>query len=377
MKEILSFFFQIGRDKQFIYIFSKKRQNIKRGNIMSKTKEPILKLIDLHTYFYTEDGVVKAVDGVDIEIYEGEVLGLVGESGSGKTVTAMSILGLIPQPPGKIVSGDIIWKGQSLVNMPESELRHIRGNQIAVVFQDPMTSLNPVLTIGDQIAEAIKQHQHVSDIEALDKTRTLLELVGIPDAANRLDDYPWQFSGGMRQRVMIALALSCNPDLLIADEPTTALDVTIQAQVLELMLSLKDKFQMSIIMITHDIGVIASTCDRVAVMYAGNIVEMSDVLTIFKEHLHPYTEGLLGAIPSMESSREEELVTIPGSIPNLITPPTGCRFHPRCSKAMPECSEIKPDFIEIRPNHWVRCLLYGDQLEKYKLEKKKASEVEI
>ncbi len=337
---------------------------------MSEKKKPILELQDLHTYFYTEDGVVKAVDGVDLQVYEGEVLGLVGESGSGKTVTAMSILKLIPQPPGKIVKGDILYKGQSLVNMPESELRTLRGNQLAVVFQDPMTSLNPVLTIGEQIAEAIRLHQGLNDHDAQLTTIKLLELVGIPDAAKRLGDYPWQFSGGMRQRVMIALALSCNPDLLIADEPTTALDVTIQAQVLDLMQQLRDKFNMSIILITHDIGVIAGNADRVAVMYAGNIVELADVIPIFKEPKHPYTQGLLGAIPSINSKRSDELVTIPGTIPNLISPPSGCRFHPRCSKAMPECSEVRPDYIEITPGHYVRCLLYGTQLENYKIEKK-------
>ncbi len=326
-------------------------------------KEDILIVDDLHTYFFTEDGVVKAVDGVTFTVRRGEVLGLVGESGSGKSVTAMSILKLIPQPPGKIISGDVIWKGQSILNIPETEMRAIRGNQIAVVFQDPMTSLNPVLTIGDQIKEAIKLHQQVSDIEAEEKTRTLLELVGIPDAGKRLKDYPWQFSGGMRQRVMIALALSCNPDLLIADEPTTALDVTIQAQVLDLMRDLKNRFQTSIILITHDIGVIAEMCDRVAVMYAGNIVELADVITIFKEPKHPYTKALLKAIPSASSSRDEELYAIPGTIPNLINPPSGCRFHPRCAEARPECSEIVPETVELEPGHFVRCLLYTGQIE--------------
>lgn len=325
--------------------------------------EDILVVDDLHTYFFTEDGVVKAVDGVTFNVKRGEVLGLVGESGSGKSVTAMSILRLIPQPPGKILSGDVKWKGQSILNIPETEMRAIRGNQIAVVFQDPMTSLNPVLTIGDQIKEAIKLHQQVSDIEAEEKTRTLLELVGIPDAGKRLKDYPWQFSGGMRQRVMIALALSCNPDLLIADEPTTALDVTIQAQVLDLMRDLKTRFQTSIILITHDIGVIAEMCDRVAVMYAGNIVELADVITIFKEPKHPYTKALLKAIPSANSSRDEELYSIPGTIPNLINPPSGCRFHPRCAEARPECSEIVPETIELEPGHFVRCLLYTGQIE--------------
>ena len=212
-------------------------------------------------------------------------------------------------------------------------MRSIRGNEIAVVFQDPMTSLNPVLSIGEQIAEAIRLHQQVDEIEALEKTQTLLELVGIPDAGKRLDDYPWQFSGGMRQRVMIALALSCNPDLLIADEPTTALDVTIQAQVLDLMASLKDKFDMSILLITHDMGVIAGMADKVAVMYAGNIVEFSDSISVFKKRKHPYTQGLLGAIPNMESKRDDDLMTIPGTIPNLISPPNGCRFHPQMPKS--------------------------------------------
>jgi oligopeptide/dipeptide ABC transporter ATP-binding protein len=334
-------------------------------------QDVILELNDLHTYFFTEDGVVKAVDGVTFDVKRGEVLGLVGESGSGKSVTAMSILQLIPQPPGKIVGGSIYWKGQPLVDktngknyvIGDAKLRTIRGNQISVVFQDPMTSLNPVLTIGDQIMEAIELHQQVTEKEAEEKTITLLELVGIPDAAKRVGDYPWQFSGGMRQRVMIALALSCNPDLLIADEPTTALDVTIQAQVLDLMRDLKSKFQTSIILITHDIGIIAEMADRVAVMYAGNIIELGDVYTVFKNPKHPYTIGLLGAIPSIDSSRDEELKVIPGSIPNLITPPSGCRFHPRCSEAKPECSEIIPDTIELSPGHFVRCILYTGQLE--------------
>ncbi|MCY3414140.1 MAG: ABC transporter ATP-binding protein [Candidatus Heimdallarchaeota archaeon] len=337
---------------------------------MSEEQTKILEIDNLHTYFYTEDGIVKAVDGVTLEVYEGEVLGLVGESGSGKTVTAMSILKLIPQPPGKIIKGDIKYKGRSLVDMPESELRTLRGNQLAVVFQDPMTSLNPILTIGEQIAEAIRLHQGLNDHDAQITTIRLLELVGIPDPSKRLGDYPWQFSGGMRQRVMIALALSCNPDLLIADEPTTALDVTIQAQVLDLMQELRTKFKMSIILITHDIGVIAGNCDRVAVMYAGNIVELGDVLTIFKNAKHPYTQGLLGAIPSIKSKRSDELVTIPGTIPNLISPPSGCRFHPRCGQAMPECSEIRPIMVTVGPGHSARCLLYGTQLEEYRAEQK-------
>lgn len=353
------------------YLFQERDLRIvTRGLSMSKKNTKlILEIKNLHTYFFTEDGVVKAVDGVDLEVYEGEVLGLVGESGSGKTVTAMSILKLIPQPPGKIVEGDIIFKGQSLVNMSESDLRTLRGNQLAVVFQDPMTSLNPVLTIGEQIAEAIRLHQNASHHDAQIATIKLLELVGIPDASQRLGDYPWQFSGGMRQRVMIALALSCNPDLLIADEPTTALDVTIQAQVLDLMQKLREQFKMSIILITHDIGVIAGNCDRVAIMYAGNIVELSDVISIFKNPKHPYTIGLLGAIPNINSKRSDELVTIPGTIPNLITPPSGCRFHPRCGQAMPECSEIKPKSIYLTPGHRVACLLYGTQLEEYRAEK--------
>ncbi len=324
----------------------------------------ILKVDDLHTYFFTEDGVVKAVDGVTFDVQRGEVLGLVGESGSGKSVTAMSILRLIPQPPGKIISGDVLWKGKSILEVPESGMRSIRGNQIAVVFQDPLTSLNPVLTIEDQINEAIMLHQQVTKDEATEKTRTLLDLVGIPDAGKRLKDYPWQFSGGMRQRVMIALALSCNPDLLIADEPTTALDVTIQAQVLDLMRDLKNRFQTSIILITHDIGVIAEMCDRVAVMYAGNIVEIGDVVTIFKEPKHPYTKALLKSIPDANARRDDELYSIPGTIPNLINPPTGCRFHPRCSEAMPECSEIIPDTIELVPGHFVKCLLFTNQIKK-------------
>ena len=276
----------------------------------------------------------------------------------------MSVLKLIPQPPGRYVEGSIEWKGKKILDLPDSGLREIRGNQIAMIFQDPMTSLNPIFSIGKQLTETIILHQSTNAAEARAKAITLLELVGIPDAANRLDDYPWQFSGGMRQRVMIALAISCNPELIIADEPTTALDVTIQAQVLDLLNELKEKFSTSIILITHDIGVIAEMCDRVSVMYAGNIVETANVVELFKNPKHPYTKGLLGAIPKLDSPRSEKLIAIPGTIPNLITPPSGCRFHPRCPEAKPECSEIIPKEIDLGNQHTVRCILYEGKAVK-------------
>ncbi|MCK4896253.1 MAG: ABC transporter ATP-binding protein, partial [Candidatus Heimdallarchaeota archaeon] len=273
---------------------------------MSRPPEDILlEIKGLKTYFFTEEGVVKAIESIDIVVHKSETLGLVGESGSGKSVTALSILGIVPDPPGKILEGEVVFHGQDLRKLSDSEMRKIRGNQIAMIFQDPMTSLNPVFTVGDQISEAIILHQKVSKKEAREKSIKIMSLVGIPSADERVDNYPFEFSGGMRQRVMIAMALSCNPELLIADEPSTSLDVTIQAQILELLKATSEEFDMSIILITHDMGVIAEMCDRVAVMYAGYICEAGDIMIIFKSPYHPYTRGILGAIPRPDAARED------------------------------------------------------------------------
>lgn len=319
--------------------------------------ETILEVQDLRTYFFTEEGVVKAVDGVSLELRRGETLGLVGESGCGKSVTSLSIMRLVPSPPGKIVGGKIIYKGENLLEKDEKYMRHIRGNEIAMIFQDPMTSLNPVFRVGDQIAEAIQLHQGVGRKEALRRAVEMMKLVRIPLAEQRVMDYPHQFSGGMRQRIMIAMALSCNPEILIADEPSTALDVTIQAQILEIMKNLQRERGMSILLITHDLGVIAEMSDRVAVMYAGVIVEYADVKSLFKKPLHPYTKGLLTSIPSLVK-RLDRLNVIEGTVPSLVDPPPGCRFHPRCPRAMPICSQEEPELREVEKDHEVACFLY-------------------
>jgi peptide/nickel transport system ATP-binding protein/oligopeptide transport system ATP-binding protein len=329
---------------------------------MSRPPEDILlEIKGLKTYFFTEEGVVKAIESIDIIVHKSETLGLVGESGSGKSVTALSILGIVPDPPGKILEGEVLFHGQDLRKLSDTEMRKIRGNQIAMIFQDPMTSLNPVFTVGDQISEAIILHQKVSKKEAREKSIKIMSLVGIPSADERVDNYPFEFSGGMRQRVMIAMALSCNPELLIADEPSTSLDVTIQAQILELLKATSEEFDMSIILITHDMGVIAEMCDRVAVMYAGYICECGDIMIIFKSPYHPYTRGLLGAIPRPDAARED-LTIIRGSIPNLINPPSACRFHPRCDYWMEGlCERVLPSIVEIEPGHDVRCHIYTEE----------------
>jgi oligopeptide/dipeptide ABC transporter ATP-binding protein len=324
----------------------------------------LLTIRDLHTYFYTEDGVVKALNGVNLEIKGGEVLGLVGESGCGKSVTALSILRLIQDPPGKIVQGEIWFEGEDLLQYPPERMRQeIRGGKIAMIFQDPMTSLNPVFRVGAQIAEAIKIHQRVGWQEALRRAVSMMKRVNIPAAETRTVDYPHQFSGGMKQRVMISMGLSCHPRLLIADEPTTALDVTIQAQILEQMKQIKEETGASILLITHDLGVIGEMADRIAVMYAGNIVEYTDAETLFTTPKHPYTQGLLNCFPEA-TARKTHLEPIEGIVPNLVNPPSGCRFHPRCKLAMPICAQRQPQLREIATGHQVSCLLYEDDVMK-------------
>lgn len=324
----------------------------------SRKNNLLLKVSDLKTYFTTEDGTVRAVDDVSIDIGYGEILGIVGESGCGKSVTALSIMRLLQYTPGKIVQGEILFEGQDLVKKSPSEMRTIRGNQISMIFQEPMTSLNPVFTIGFQIIETILLHQHVSRTVAKEKTIEMLRLVGIPSPSIRFNEYPHQLSGGMRQRVMIAMALACNPKLLIADEPTTALDVTIQAQILELMKRLKEELGMAVILITHDLGLVAEFANRIYVMYAGKVVESSDIDTIFDYPKHPYTLGLLNSIPKLSEDRER-LNVIRGNVPSPLSIPPGCRFHPRCSSAKEICSKQEPDIISVGEGHQVRCWLYS------------------
>lgn len=324
-------------------------------------KKNLLNINNLTIHYITNDGTVRAVQNMDLEIGEGETLGLVGETGAGKTTTALGIMQLVPDPPGKIIEGEIIFEGENLIGKSNSELRKIRGKKISMIFQDPMTSLNPVITVGDQISEVIKLHENLSNQEAEAKAIKMLETVGIP--GNRHKEFPHQFSGGMRQRVVIAIALACNPKLLIADEPTTALDVTIQAQVLELMKKLKEDFQTSMIMITHDLGIVAEVCDKVAIMYAGNVVEYTDKVSLFTTPKHPYTVGLFGSIPDIEMD-EPRLKPIKGLMPDPTDTPPGCPFHPRCDKVMSVCSKIKPANTEVAPGHFVKCLLYEDVREE-------------
>lgn len=384
-----------------------------------ESAKKLIQVKNLKTYFFTEEGVVKAVDGVSFDIYEDEVLGLVGETGCGKSVTALSILQLV-RAPGKIMEGTVTFKNKNLLELDKNTMREYRGNNITMIFQDPLNSLNPVITVGDQVGEIFTLHQHDEMKETLDKKRLerkkriqerkelekelkenienltevqieefnskidqlkkqtshepvlkdilreysarIIKEVGIADAEEILDRYPHELSGGMRQRVMIAMALSCNPALLIADEPTTALDVTIQAQILDLMKELKVKFRTSVLMITHDLGIIADLCDRVAVMYSGNIVEYATALDLFKNPRHPYTIGLIGAIPSIEK-RDKKLRVIRGMVPNLIYPPSGCRFHPRCDSRLEICDKIKPKLVEIKDRYFIACHLFDD---KYK-----------
>jgi len=322
----------------------------------------ILSIHDLKTYFYTEDGIVEALDGLNLDIFRGETLGLVGETGCGKSVTAKSIMRLIPSPPGKIVSGEIIFEGDNLLELSNEEMRHIQGSKISMIFQDPTTSLNPVFSIGEQIGEAISLHQGTNRKLTWQKMTQALTMVRVADSDERAKNFPHQFSGGMRQRVMIAMMLSCWPTLLIADEPTTSLDVTIQAQVLMLIENLQKELGMSVLLITHNLGVVAETCDRVGVMYSGNVVELADVYTLFEDPKHPYTRGLLGSVPRPDRDLED-LKVIPGSVPSLIDPPPGCRFNPRCPDVMEICRQEKPKDIMIGKGHRVACHLYSPSSE--------------
>ena len=319
--------------------------------------EILLSVRDLRTQFFTREGVVHAVDGVSFDVHKGRTLGIVGESGCGKTVTALSIIRLLPTPPARIVGGQALFQGRDLTTLPERELEDVRGSEIAMIFQDPMTSLNPTLTIGMQITETIRRHSDVSKRAARVRAIELLEEVGLPRAASRLDDYPHRLSGGMRQRVMIAIAISCDPALLIADEPTTALDVTVQAQVLDLLAEMRDAHDMAMIVITHDMGVVADIADEVIVMYAGQVVEQAPVLELFDRPEHPYTEALLGALPQIEDPgvRHRRLTAIPGRPPDLLDPPEACRFAARCKYAGGDaCTQHMPELRELRPGHLVR-----------------------
>lgn len=326
--------------------------------------EKLIEIKNLKTYFFLEEGIAKAVDGVDLEIFYGETLGVVGESGCGKSVTALSVMRLIPEPPGKVISGEIIFKGEDLTKLSQTEMRNIRGNKISMIFQEPMISLNPVFSIGNQISEALLTHKRISKKEAYMQSLEMLKKVGIPIPEQRVREYPHQLSGGIRQRAMIAMALSCKPELLIADEPTTALDVTVQAQILNLMNDLKEKFNMSIMMITHDLGVIAEVSDRVVVMYAGKVVEYADVKTLFTNPRHPYTWGLMNSIPRIDKETKR-LIVIPGIVPSSLHFPKGCKYNNRCPLADERCIEEEPIVKEIEKGHKVRCWHY-ERLENLK-----------
>lgn len=327
---------------------------------MEEKDIPILEVKGLKTYFTTKKGISKAVDGIDFVLNKGETLGIVGESGCGKSMTSLSILRLIPSPPGKITGGSILFKGKDLVTLPESEMRKVRGNDISMIFQEPMTSLNPVIPVGEQIAEAIRLHQKLAKKAAWEKAVEMLKIVGIPSPEKRAKQEPFQLSGGMRQRVMIAMALACSPEILIADEPTTALDVTIQAQILEIIKNLQKQLGMGVIMITHDLGVVAETCDQVVVMYAGNIVEHTSSKELFANPKHPYTQGLLESLPNITED-VEELKTIEGTIPSPYNLPIGCRFSSRCPHRKDICVEVNPELFDVSLDTKVRCWLYSDK----------------
>ncbi len=326
----------------------------------TRMQDAILDIKDLRTYFYTFDGVGRAVDGISYRLSDGEALGIVGESGCGKSVSALSILRLIPDPPGRIVGGQIFFNGMNLLELTNNQMRKIRGNHVSMIFQEPMTSLNPVFTVGNQIAEAFRIHQGLERSEAIEKSIDMLRLVNIPSPEKRVDQYPHELSGGMRQRIMIAMALACRPEILIADEPTTALDVTIQAQIIDLMLQLKEELGMAIILITHDLGIIAKTVERVIVMYAGKIVEEASTRTIFREPAHPYTRGLMQAMPRLGDKIKlgrVRLAEIPGVVPSLYDLPAGCSFSTRCPSVMAVCKKEEPELQEMDDRHFCRCWL--------------------
>jgi len=325
------------------------------------TDEVILNVKDLKTYFHVDEGIVKAVDGVSFQLRKGETLGIVGESGSGKSVTNLSIINMIPAPPGRIVGGEVLYRGEDLLKMPIGKIRHIRGNKISMIFQDPMTSLNPFLRISTQMVETIVLHQGLSKEEARKKAVEMLTLAGIPSAEKRIDCYPHQFSGGMRQRVMIAMGLSCNPEILIADEPTSALDVTIQAQILDLMKGLTERLGTAVILITHSLGVVAGMCDTVCVMYAGRIVERGPVDAIFSQPSHPYTRGLIKSVPRLDEKHGERLSSIQGQPPNVINLPECCPFYPRCDQAMDVCKKKYPSATNLDNGCAVSCWLYSKE----------------
>lgn len=333
-------------------------------NIITQSNDILVDVKDLKTYFKTEAGIAKAVDGVTFQVRKGEMLGIVGESGSGKSVTALSLIRLIPNPPGFIAGGEVIFNGRDLLKLPLTDMYKIRGKEIAMIFQEPMTSLNPVFTIGMQVEEIVRFHNHVPRDQVFDHAVKMLEQVGIPDAGKRMKDYPHQYSGGMRQRVMIAMALACDPQLLIADEPTTALDVTIQAQILDLMIQLKERRPgAAIMLITHDLAVIAETCQRVIVMYGGVIQEVADVVPMFEEPLHPYTIGLLKSLPRPDIQMQRRLYNIPGTVPSIINLPTGCKFSNRCERAIPICSRVEPKLEQVGEGRLVRCHLFSSAAE--------------
>jgi peptide/nickel transport system ATP-binding protein/oligopeptide transport system ATP-binding protein len=331
--------------------------------MMNQDDDKILEVKNLQTHFFTDEGTSKAVNGISFSLNKGETLGIVGESGSGKSITSLSLLRLIPSPPGKIAGGSILFKGEDLLTKSEKQMRSIRGNEISMIFQEPMTSLNPVYSAGEQIAEAIRLHQKLGKKEAWNKAVDMLRLVGIPSPEKRAKQEPHELSGGMRQRVMIAMALACHPEVLIADEPTTALDVTIQAQILELIKTLQKDFGTAVILITHDLGVVYETCDRVAVMYAGKIVEYTLAKEIFTNPKHPYTIGLLNSLPRLDMD-QEELTTIPGTVPSPYNMPKGCSFAPRCAHAKSICEQAVPDLQAIGPSTEVSCWMFTPQWEK-------------
>jgi oligopeptide/dipeptide ABC transporter ATP-binding protein len=315
----------------------------------------LLEVKSLRTSFFTDVGEVRAVDGVSFSVEPGKLMGLVGESGSGKTASVLSIMRLLPES-ARIIGGEVIFEDQDLLKLSEPEMRHVRGARIAMIFQEPMTSLNPVFTIGSQIGEAVRLHQHTNRAETRNRTIEALRMVGIADPERRIDDYPHQLSGGMRQRVMIAMALSCNPRLLIADEPTTALDVTIQAQILDLIRELQVRLGLAVILVTHDLGIVAEYADDVTILYAARVMEQAPTAELFRNPLNPYTRGLLESIPGIDGSRHRRLQAIPGSIPSSLNPPAGCRFHPRCPRAIPKCSEVDPPLENKAPDHYVACI---------------------